>query len=92
MPQVARQVIVSGRVQGVFFRDSTRRQAMRFDVSGWIRNERDGTVTAWLEGEPVAVDELTDWIRAGGPPDAEVHDVRVNEEEPAGHRGFSVRG
>ncbi|HEU4659008.1 MAG TPA: acylphosphatase [Capillimicrobium sp.] len=86
-----RRVIVSGRVQGVFFRDSAREEAERLGVHGWIRNLDDGKVEAVLEGDADAVEELIAWMRRGGPPRARVDDVAVFEESPEGLRGFEVR-
>lgn len=81
---------ISGRVQGVFFRDSLRREASRAGVAGWARNTRDGTVEAVLEGEPEAVERVIEWARRG-PSRAEVVDVEVSEAEPSGLQGFEVR-
>jgi acylphosphatase len=83
-------VIAHGRVQGVFFRDSTRREAERRGVAGWARNASDGTVEAVFEGPPEAVEALVEFVR-GGPGHASVTDVDVAEEEPEGLSGFSVR-
>lgn len=87
---VARNVVISGRVQGVFFRDCMRREAVRRGVSGWVRNCPGGTVQAHLEGAPDAVAEVVLWCRTG-PPEAEVEDLRVTVAEPEGEDGFSVR-
>ena len=87
---VARRVIVSGQVQGVFFRDQTRRQARSRGVAGWVRNCPDGTVEAHFEGDASAVEELVRWCR-DGPRHANVRDVRVQEAEPAGLGGFTIR-
>jgi acylphosphatase len=87
---VARRVVVSGRVQGVFFRDCTRREAQRVGLAGWVRNCLDGTVEAHFEGPAQAVDELVRWCR-GGPRHATVQDVRVRDVEPEGLDGFRVR-
>lgn len=86
-----RRVIVSGRVQGVFFRDSARTEAQRRGVTGWVRNREDGAVEAVFEGEPDAVDALIAWCRAGGPPRARVDDVVVHDEIDEGLRDFQVR-
>lgn len=83
-------VVVSGRVQGVFFRDSCRREAQRLGVSGWVRNATDGTVVAELEGEPAAVDALVEWCRRG-PSHADVEGVDLRRVRPTGERGFEVR-
>jgi acylphosphatase len=85
-----RRVIVSGRVQGVFFRDSVHRRAEAGGVTGWVRNTPDGTVEAVFEGDPAVVDELVDFCRRG-PSRAEVTSVQVVEEEPEGLSGFQVR-
>lgn len=87
---VARRLVASGRVQGVFFRDSTRREANRLGVTGWVRNRPDGTVEAHVEGAPEAVEALVRWAR-DGPRHADVDDVRVSEAEPAGCTRFEVR-
>jgi acylphosphatase len=84
-----RRVIVSGRVQGVFFRDSVRRRAEAAGVSGWARNRPDGAVEAVFEGEPAAVDQLVEFCRHG-PSRAEVASAEVTEEEPEGLTGFRV--
>ena len=82
--------MVSGRVQGVFFRDSVRRRAEALGVAGWARNTEDGTVEAVFEGDRQAVDELVEFCRRG-PGRAEVAAVEVVEEEPEGLPGFEVR-
>ena len=84
------KVIVSGRVQGVWFRESCRREAAATGVSGWVANRADGTVHAVLQGEPRAVDRVLAWMRHG-PPRAEVTDVVVTSEEPVDEHGFTVR-
>ena len=85
-----RRVVVSGRVQGVFFRDSVRRHALDRGLAGWVRNCDDGTVEAVFEGEPDAVEALVAFCRSG-PESAAVESVEVSDEEPAGEQGFSVR-
>jgi acylphosphatase len=87
--RIRRRVVVSGLVQGVWFRESTRRLAERHGVAGWIRNEPDGTVQALFEGAPEAVARLVDFCRLG-PPGAEVDHVDVTDEEPAGIGEFDV--
>jgi acylphosphatase len=87
---VARRVVISGRVQGVFFREQTRRRADAAGVSGWVRNNEDGTVEAWFEGDEQDVAVLVDFARRG-PSSAEVDDVEVEEVQPAGAQGFEVR-
>ena len=84
------RVLVSGRVQGVFFRDTCRRMAERHGVSGWVRNLPDGAVEAVFEGPDAEVGHLVDWSRHG-PRAAVVEDVRVEAEPPEGLSGFRVR-
>lgn len=84
------RIRVSGRVQGVFYRDSCRREAERLGVRGSARNEADGTVTVEAEGEPAAVDALVAWCRQG-PPGARVTGVEVEDVAPRGVTGFEVR-
>jgi acylphosphatase len=88
--RVARNVVASGRVQGVFFRDRTRREAARRGVAGWVRNRPDGTVEAHFEGPAEAVGELVRWCREG-PRHATVHELRVSEAEPEGLGSFEIR-
>jgi acylphosphatase len=79
--------VVHGHVQGVFFRDTTRRQATARDVAGWVRNNPDGTVEAVFEGGPDAVDAMVRFAHQG-PRGAVVQRVEVIEEEPEGLSGF----
>lgn len=84
-------LVVSGRVQGVFYRDSLRRRALQLDVSGWVRNLADGRVEAVLEGAADAVERALKWARRG-PPLARVSDLELCEEAPTGESGrFEVR-
>jgi acylphosphatase len=85
-----KRVIVSGRVQGVFFRDTLRRRCQASGVSGWARNRDDGTVEAVFEANPVVVDQMVDFCRKG-PGRSEVTSVEVIEEEPEGLSGFEIR-
>jgi acylphosphatase len=87
---VRRHVVASGNVQGVFFRDATRREAERRGVAGWARNRSDGTVEAVFEGAPDAVAALVDFCRAG-PGHSSVTQLDVQPEEPEGLSGFDVR-
>lgn len=87
---IARRVTVSGRVQGVWFRESTRQQAADADVRGWVRNLPAGTLEAHLEGSPDAVDRLLAFLRSG-PPHASVDDVDVREAKVEGFPDFQVR-
>lgn len=85
-----RRAVVHGYVQGVFFRDTTRRLAERNGVAGWVRNNRDGTVEAVFEGDAEPVERLVAFCRQG-PRGAQVERVEVHEEEPEGLSGFLVR-
>jgi acylphosphatase len=82
---------VSGRVQGVWFRDSCQREARRLGVAGWVRNCDDGRVEVVIEGPPDAVNELANWCQHG-PPRAQVTALELVDEEPAGESGFSIVG
>jgi acylphosphatase len=86
----AKRVIASGRVQGVFFRDSAKREARSRGVTGWVRNREDGTVEAHFEGDEDAVAAMVEWAR-GGPPRAEVTDFEVDVAESEGLAEFEVR-
>jgi acylphosphatase len=83
-------VTVHGFVQGVFFRDSVRRRAESAGVGGWVRNNRDGSVEAVLEGEEEAVERVLAFCRRG-PRGAQVDRVEVAEEAPSGLQGFEIR-
>jgi acylphosphatase len=87
---IRRRVTVSGRVQGVFFRETVRRRAESARLAGWVRNNSDGSVEAVFEGEQKAVERLVDWCREG-PRGARVEWVDVASEEPEGLAGFDVR-
>jgi acylphosphatase len=90
MAATRRRVIVHGKVQGVFFRDSTEKEANARGVAGWVTNRDDGTVEAVFEGEPDAVEELVRFC-SEGPSRADVDRVDVEEEEPEGLSGFQAR-
>jgi acylphosphatase len=82
--------VVHGRVQGVFFRDTTRRRASERGVAGWVANRPDGAVEAVFEGERAAVESMVRFAHEG-PRGAVVDQVEVFEENPEGLSGFSVR-
>lgn len=85
------RVIVTGRVQGVFFRESTRRKALELGLSGWVRNLADGSVEWVAEGEAARVEALLHWCQAGGPLMARVDRVDVlDPPEGALDSGFLV--
>ena len=85
-----RRVVVHGHVQGVFFRETTRRLAQEHGVAGWVRNTWEGTVEAVFEGQPEAVERLVAFVNRG-PSGASVERVEVFEEDDEGLAGFSVR-
>ena len=87
---IRRRVLVSGLVQGVFFRDTCQRVAVMRGVSGWVRNLPDGRVEAVFEGPDDAVQHLVDWTRQG-PSKAIVTGVAVHEEPAEGLGGFAIR-
>lgn len=84
------EVRVTGRVQGVSFRYYTQHQARRLGVTGWVRNEPDGSVAGHFEGPSEAVDQLVAWCRRG-PAYAEVEDVAIAEVAHGDHLGFETR-
>ena len=87
--RVRRRVEVTGRVHGVFFRETARREAARRGVDGWARNRPDGSVEAVFEGEPAAVEAMVAWARHG-PVHAQVESVDVHDEPAEGLSGFTV--
>jgi acylphosphatase len=87
---IRRRVVVHGHVQGVFFRDSVRREARSRGVAGWVCNRADGAVEAVFEGERGDVESLVGFCRRG-PRGADVARVELLEEEPEGLTGFDVR-
>ena len=90
MVVVARHVTVTGRVQGVFFRAWTRKQAAELDLAGWVRNCPDGRVDAHIEGDETSVDQMIERLRRG-PPEAQVEDVHVWNVDVFDFDDFEVR-
>ncbi|WP_248896518.1 acylphosphatase [Haloplanus halobius] len=88
--RIRAHVHVSGRVQGVYYRANTRDAARARGVDGWVRNLSDGRVEAVFEGDEDAVEAMVEWCHTGSPA-ADVRDVDVTYEEPAGESGFSIR-
>jgi acylphosphatase len=86
---IRRRVVVYGRVQGVFFRDTARRMAQSRKVSGWVCNTPEGTVEAVFEGEPEAVESMVRWCDEG-PRGAVVERVEAADEEPQGLTEFRI--
>ncbi len=87
---VRRRVVVRGRVQGVFFRDSIRERARAHGVSGWAGNRADGALEAVFEGPLEAVTRVVRFAETG-PPRARVEDVEVTAEAVEGLSGFEIR-
>jgi acylphosphatase len=87
---VRARVLVSGKVQGVFFRDGTRAEAQKRGVRGWVRNLRDGRVEAAFEGSSEAVDAMVAWCRVG-PPLSRPTFVERKDEPEEGLAGFEIR-
>ena len=83
-------IMISGKVQGVFFRMETKQVADSFNVSGWVKNNRNGSVEAVFEGEKEAVDSVVKWCKTG-PPFSSVSRVDITEEDYKGEfRGFDI--
>lgn len=83
-------VYVSGRVQGVYYRATTRDTARERGVDGWVRNLEDGRVEAVFEGPRAAIEAMVEWCHEGSPK-ARVEEVKVEYEQPEGLDGFRVR-
>lgn len=81
MAIVARKLRIRGRVQGVNYRESMRRMAEAFGVAGWVRNRADGSVEAFVQGEPAPIEDLLQWARLG-PPNARVDDLTSEDADP----------
>ena len=90
MAVIARKLRLFGRVQGVFFRQWTLDQARQLGVAGWVRNRSDGSLEAHLEGEEEPVSQLVERMR-GGPSQARVEDVMIEEATPEDLKDFSVK-
>lgn len=89
MSDARARVVVSGRVQGVFFRAEARDRARSLGLAGWVRNNPDGTVEAAFEGDRERVESMIEWCRRG-PALAAVDDVDVEWEQPRNDRGFAT--
>ncbi len=89
-PKKTLHLVIHGRVQGVFFRDSMRREAQNLAVSGWVRNRSDGTVEAAVQGEPADVDAIVRWAHHG-PERAQVERIEIEPHEGI-YTSFEVIG
>jgi len=88
---IARHLVIHGRVQGVWYRGWAVETARSLGLAGWIRNRRDGTVEAVVQGDESAVERFMALARQG-PPAADVERIEASEAEPAAHAGFEQRG
>jgi acylphosphatase len=87
----AHEVRVNGRVQGVFYRASARREALRLGLTGWVMNLSDGSVGMWIQGDPDALAQMLAWCKVG-PPGAEIGWLDVQDAVPDPRQsGFMVR-
>jgi acylphosphatase len=84
------RLVIHGRVQGVFFRDSMRSEAQNLAVAGWVRNRSDGTVEAAVHGEPAAVDAIVRWAHRG-PQHARIERVEIAPDDGS-YTNFEVIG
>ena len=84
-----RRIKVFGEVQGVFFRKNTQQKAVELGVTGWVKNENDGTVTVEIEGEIHSILAMQSWLKLG-PPHAKVEKLEIEHGEDQGHSGFLI--
>jgi acylphosphatase len=87
--KINKQIKVSGRVQGVFFRKSTQQKALELGIKGWVKNEPDGSVLVEMEGNLSAMMEMEDWLKQG-PPMAKVESLDITEGEIFHHADFLI--
>lgn len=89
LPSLSKHLVLHGRVQGVYYRESMCQQAARLGISGWVRNRRDGTVEAMIQGSEEAIARMLEWARRG-PEMAQVTNMEVREGS-GNHSGFERR-
>ena len=89
MSQQCMQALVSGRVQGVYFRQSTLQQAQALGLRGWVRNLSDGRVEVWYEGDEQALRHLSRWLEQG-PAQAQVHGLELHRQPVQGFVDFQL--
>ena len=83
-------LIISGRVQGVFFRDNARRKAKELGLTGYAKNLPDGTVKVVAEGDENKIEEFVGFIR-GGPGIAKVEGIKIKHKEPENFKDFEIK-
>ncbi|HSJ69577.1 MAG TPA: acylphosphatase [Anditalea sp.] len=88
--KVTKRIKVIGKVQGVFFRKSTKDKAMELDIKGWVRNEEDGAVLTEIEGHRHAVMAMEAWLKKG-PANADVKNLIIQDGEEQGYTDFEIR-
>ncbi len=84
-----RRIKVHGKVQGVFFRKNTQQKALELGLSGWVKNEDDGTVSVEIEGELHSILAMQSWLRLG-PPNAEVKSLEISQGQEQGYEDFMI--
>lgn len=82
-------LIISGKVQGVFYRASAKKKAEELNINGWIKNTREGNVEAMISGEGEAINRFVEWCKSG-PERAVVEGVRITNKEPSVFASFRV--
>jgi len=88
--KINKQIRITGKVQGVFFRKSTQDKARQLGISGWVQNEADGSVLTEIEGNAEAIAQMEQWLHQG-PEHARVEEVTIAEGEVKGYQDFQVK-
>ena len=84
-----RRIKVHGKVQGVFFRKNTQQKALELGLSGWVKNEDDGTVSVEIEGELHSILAMQSWLRLG-PPNSQVENLEISHGKDQGYSDFMI--
>jgi acylphosphatase len=87
--KINKQIKISGKVQGVFFRQSTVQKALELGIKGWVKNEPDGSVSVEIEGIPSAMMEMEAWLKHG-PPMAKVESLEITDGEVLNYADFLI--
>ncbi|MCB1958017.1 MAG: acylphosphatase [Rhodocyclaceae bacterium] len=87
---ICRHLFIRGKVQGVYYRASAQHAAIARGLTGWVRNRRDGSVEAVVNGPLAAVQAFIEWAYQG-PPEARVDDVEIQDSSESDHQGFEFR-